>query len=130
MDLLMEPRMLNRRVSDGIWMRIVDVEKAVPQRPYGGRGALVFEVQGDTMCPWNEGTWEMETGGEATDIRRSHREPQLRMPVNSLATLMAGHRSATALARLGLIEAQDDRALGLADELFHTTYPPCCPNGF
>lgn len=129
-DLLMEPRMLNRRVNDGIWMRVVDVEKAVPQRPYGGRGALTFAIEGDTMCPWNEGTWEMESAGASTEIRRSERTAQLSMPINSLASLMAGHRSATHLARNGLITAQDERALAVADELFHTVYPPNCPNGF
>ncbi len=129
-DLLMEPRMLNRKVNDGIWMRIVDVEKAIPQRPYGGRGALVFEIQGDTMCPWNEGAWEMETSGTVTEVHKSSRQPQLSMPINSLASLMSGHRSATALARIGLITAHDDRALPVADELFHTVYPPNCPNGF
>ena len=129
-DLLMEPRMLNRRVNDGIWMRVVDVENAVPQRPYGGRGALTFAIEGDTMCPWNEGTWEMETAGSSTEIRRSERTAQLSMPINSLASLMAGHRSATALARNGLITAHDERGLAVADELFHTVYPPNCPNGF
>jgi predicted acetyltransferase len=129
-DLLMEPRMLNRKVNDGIWMRIVDLEKAIPERPYGGRGALVFEIQGDSMCDWNEGTWEMETGGESTEIRRSTRQPQLTMPINSLATLMAGYRSATHLARNGLIAAHDERALKVADDLFRTEYFPNCPNGF
>jgi predicted acetyltransferase len=122
--------MLNRNVSDGIWMRVVDVEKAIPQRPYGGRGALVFAIQGDTMCDWNEGTWEMETDGSTTEILRSDRQPQLSMSINSLATLMAGNRSATGLARVELIKAHDERALHVADELFHTAYPPCCPNGF
>lgn len=129
-DLLLEPRMLNRNVSDGIWMRIVDVEKAIPQRPYGGRGALVFTIQGDTMCDWNEGAWEMETDGTTTEIRRSDRQPQLSMSPNALATLVSGNRSATALSRIGLVAAHDERALPVADELFHTTYPPCCPNGF
>jgi predicted acetyltransferase len=129
-DLLMEPRMLNRTVSDGIWMRVVDVEKAIPQRPYGGRGALVFEVQGDTMCPWNEGTWEMETSGSATEIRRSTRQPQLSMPINSLATLMAGYRRATQLARVDRIAVHDEHALAVADDLFRTEYFPNCPDGF
>jgi predicted acetyltransferase len=129
-DLLLEPRILQRRESDGIWMRVVEVEKAIPQRPYGGRGALVFAIEGDKMCEWNEGAWEMETDGTTTEIRRSTKVPSLRMPINSLATLMAGHRSATHLARINLIGVGDERALPVADELFHSVYPPCCPNGF
>jgi hypothetical protein len=82
------------------------------------------------MCDWNEGTWEMETDGTTTDIRRSTRPPQLSMPINSLATLVSGHRPATHLARNGLITAHEERALAVADDLFRTEYPPNCPNGF
>ena len=48
-DLLLEPRMLNRRTGDAIWIRVVDVEKALPQRPYGDRGEIVFAVEGDDV---------------------------------------------------------------------------------
>jgi predicted acetyltransferase len=129
-DLLLEPRVLNRHTSDAIWMRIVDVEAAVPQRPYGDRGELTFAIAGDDMCPSNNGTYLLETDGPTTAIRRTDRAAGLTMRVNSLATLLAGHRSATHLARAGLIEASDAATLGTADRLFRTEYAPHCPNHF
>src|SRR6185369_3145991 len=69
-DLLLEPRMLNRRTSDGIWLRVVDLEAALPKRPYGARGELTLRLEGDDVCPWNNGTYLMETDGQTTDVRR------------------------------------------------------------
>ena len=129
-DLLLEPRMLGRQTSDGIWMRIVDVEKAVPQRPYGDRGELAVAVMGDEMCPWNNGTYMIETDGPTTEIGRTGRTPDLTVSPNALASLLAGHRSATHLQRAGRIEGASEQALRLADRIFRTEYAPHCPNGF
>jgi predicted acetyltransferase len=52
------------------------------------------------------------------------------VPIRSLASLIAGHNSATELRRAGLLDAKDDGALRLADRLFATEYPPYCPDGF
>ncbi len=129
-DLLLEPRMLNRKTGDAIWMRIVDVEKALPQRPYGARGELTFEITGDTMCPWNEGTWMMETDGTTTSVRRTDRPADLFLSLNTLAGLMAGFRSATHYSRAGRLSASGDGVLARADAMFKTTYAPHCLNGF
>lgn len=128
--LLLEPRSLKKRVSDGIWMRIVDVEKALPQRPYGDRGELTFRIEGDPMCTWNEGTYLFETDGPTTEVRRTDRSPDLTLPPRTLATLVSGHSSASTLQRAGLLEATDERALRTADRLFATEYRPNCPNDF
>ncbi len=129
-DLLLEPRMLNRTTSDAVWMRIVDVERAVPQRPYGGPGELTFAITNDDMCPWNNATYLLETDGPTATLRRTNRTPALTMPVNSLASLLSGHRSATHLARADLLAAADQAALVTADRLFRTEYAPFCPNVF
>lgn len=129
-DLLLEPRMLNRRTHDGIWMRVVDVEKAIPQRPYGDRGELAIAIEGDDICPWNEGNWLLETDGKTTEIRRMEREPDLRLRPAVLASLLAGHRSATHYAHAGMLTARDEQALHLADRIFRTEWAPHCPNNF
>ncbi len=129
-DLLLEPRMLRRQTTDGIWMRVVNVEGAMPARPYGARGELTFAVAGDTMCEWNNGTYLLETDGPTATVTRTTREPDLIMSVNSLATLLAGLRTATHLFRAGRIEAPNPRALPVAAALFRTEYAPYCPDGF
>ncbi len=129
-DLLLEPRMLNRYVGDHIWMRIVDVERGLPRRPYGARGELTFAVPADDLCPWNVGTYLLETDGMTTLVTRTTREPELVIPVNTLASLVAGYRPATHFARIGRLEARNPDALARAEALFKTEYVPHCPNSF
>jgi len=129
-DLLLEPRILATRVQDAIWMRVVDVEKALVARPYGERGELTIEVVGDSMCGWNEGRWLLETDGATSDVRRIDRDPDITVTPNALATLMAGCRSATHLARIGRMSGRDRATLLRADRMFRTEYAPYCPNGF
>ena len=127
--LLLEPRALHRKLGDANWMRVVDVERALPQRPYGERGSLVIAVR-DELCEWNDGTFQLESDGETTEVTRTDREPELTMPVSALARLLAGHASATELQRAGLIETSDDAVRRLADRMFATEYRPYSPDGY
>jgi len=129
-DLLLEPRMLNRRTGDAIWLRVVDVEKALPERPYGDRGEIVVAIDGDDACPWNNGSFLLETDGLTTEVRRTDRPAHLTLPPASLASLLTGQRTATHLSRAGRLEAVNAAALQSADRLFHTEYPPHCPDSF
>ena len=128
--LLLEPRELHRQTADAIWMRITDVAAALPQRPYGEADALTIRVV-DELCPWNDGTFVLETtGDESTVVRADEARADLTMPASSLAVLVSGHRSATHLARAGRIEPSDPKALLRADRVFVTDYAPWCNDSF
>lgn len=129
-DLLLEPRMLNRKTSDGIWMRVVDAEKALAQRPYGTRGELTFAIPSDPECPWNVGTYLLETDGPTAQVTRTTREPELTIPPATLASLISGYRPASHYLRAGRLEEHAVGAALRADALFRTEYAPYCPNGF
>jgi predicted acetyltransferase len=127
-DLLLEPRMLHTTVSDAIWMRVVDAEKALVARPYGDRGELSIRLT-DGACPWNSGTWLLETDGPTAEARQVERTPDLEVTPNALASLLAGSRTATRLSRTGAIDGPAE-ALRRADRIFRTEYAPYCPNNF
>jgi predicted acetyltransferase len=129
-DLLSEPRILNRRTMDAIWLRITDVASALAQRPYAAPGKLTFAISGDEQCPWNEGTWTLETDGPAATISRTTEPPGLSMPINTLAGLLTGFRTASHYRRIGLLESSDPAAVAMADRLFATDYRPFTPNEF
>ncbi|MCA9831301.1 MAG: GNAT family N-acetyltransferase [Dehalococcoidia bacterium] len=129
-DLLLEPRMLGKHTKDGIWMRVIDVEKALSSRPYGAAGEIVIEVTGDSMCPWNEGRWLLATDGQMTSVARTSRATDLNLSPNALASLLAGYRSATRLSRLGTATPSRPETLRAADAMFATEYAPHCPNSF
>jgi len=127
--LLLEPRKLNITCGDGILARIVDVERALPLRRYSKEAKLVFEVV-DDLCPWNRGTWRLDTSPDGSVIARTSETPQLVMPVSTLAMLVFGHLSATEAARMGRLDVTDSGALAAWDDAMRTDYRPSCANSF
>ncbi len=127
--LLLEPRMLRKTSGDGLLARIVDVEKALPQRRYDEEGTLTFEVK-DELCPWNQGRWKLEASVDGSSVSSTKEVPQVTMPVSTLAMLMFGQLSASEAARMGRLDTNDSGALTTWDKVMHTRYRPACADSF
>lgn len=128
--LLLEPQRLTVTAPNhGLLARIVDVEKALPLRPYGAEGELTFSVV-DDLCDWNRGVWKLTAGPAGSTVTRANGNPQVTMPVSTLAMLVFGRISATEAARMGRLEAHDEKALPLWDAVMKTAHPPFCADMF
>jgi predicted acetyltransferase len=123
--LLAEPRRLRLRVSDGLWLRLVDVGAALSGRTYASDDALVLEVA-DAFCPWNEGRWKLE-GGEAAQTTH---DPDLRLGVADLGAVYLGGFTFQQLARAFRVEEVRPGALDRADAIFRRDLHPWCPEVF
>jgi predicted acetyltransferase len=128
-DVLLDPRELHAQRFDWILGRVVDLERALPLRPYGATGRVTFEVR-DSLCPWNDGRWALEAGPEGAAVSRTKDTPQLSMDVSTLALLMFGTISPSHAANIGRAEAAPDAPLDLWDSMWRTKYAPWCPDGF
>ncbi len=128
--LVQEAEKLGRRMGEGIFLRVVDAERALGLRPYAAAGRLVVEIPLDPHCDWNEGCFEIEAGEGEQRVKRVGTVPDLSLPPRSLGSLLAGHSSASQLARAGLLDARDDQVLKIADRMFATAYRPFCPDNF
>jgi predicted acetyltransferase len=128
-DILLDPRELNATRADHILGRIIDVERALPLRPYGREGRITFDVR-DEMCPWNRGGWALEAGAEGAGITRTNDAPQLTLDVSALALLMFGTVAPSSLVRWGRAEASVNAPLELWDAMWRTEHAPHCPDGF
>jgi hypothetical protein len=53
-----------------------------------GPGAFAVRVQ-DSFCPWNEGTWTLETDGGRLQVHRGG-EPEAELTIHALAALVYG----------------------------------------
>ena len=126
--LLAEPRRLNMRVADAMWIRLVDVPAALPARRYAAPGRIVLDVR-DAFCPWNEGRYELDAGSDGATCRPTTRDPDLALDAADLGGTYLGGVSFGALARGGRVEG-DAAALTLADAMFGWGRPPFCPNVF
>ena len=123
--MLVEPRLLNQSVRDGIMARLVTVEDALAQRPYAAVSELRFELV-DTFCPWNAGRWHVSTspeGGRA--MRIDGQEVDFALTPDTLASLVFGRYSASDANRAGLLESVRGRdALDRWDAALRLAHPP------
>jgi predicted acetyltransferase len=123
--ILANPRMMNMRLGDALWVRLVDVGAALGARNYEGDDALVFDVR-DGFCKWNKGRWKLE-GGEASKTKAA---ADLSVDVQALGAAYLGGFPFSQLARAGRIEALREGALARADALFRSERAPWCPEIF
>ena len=131
-SLLLEPRLLQRRTTDGIWLRVVDARAALAARAYDHPGETTVGILEDADCPWNVGVFRLATDGRQVEVaRRPHGdEPEIAIAPHGLASLLAGYSSLSHLVRVGRAAVSDHRRLPTLDALFGTRYRPHCMNDF
>ncbi len=112
-------------VSDGLWVRLVDVGAALSGRSYAGDGSVVLVVR-DEFCDWNTGRWRLE-GGEAV---RTDADADLALDAADLASVYLGGFTFQELWRAGRVQELREGGLARADELFRTDVAPWCPEIF
>jgi len=70
LHLLADPRRIRARITDGLWVRLVDVAGALTQRRYACPVDVVVEVT-DDGCTWNQGRWRLTAGAAGTPTHRA-----------------------------------------------------------
>jgi predicted acetyltransferase len=119
--LVAEPRRLQWRASDGVWIRLV----ALATREWSSDEPVVFEVD-DVFCPWNTGRWRL-AGGAAT---RTDAPADLRLDVDVLGAAYLGAFSFRRLWEAGRVEELRPGALAAADRVFAADTALWCPEIF
>jgi len=123
--LLANPRRARYRLSDALWVRLVDVGPALSGRAYAAEGPVVFEVR-DAFCPWNEGRWKVEAGAAA----RTEEPADLALDVDALGSAYLGAVSFAELREALRVDELADGAVARADALFAWRPLPWCPEIF
>lgn len=123
--LLADPRAMESTVSDGLWLKLLDVEAALNNRGYAGDGRVVLQVD-DQFCPWNSGSYAIEGGR----CRRTDADAALAMPAAALGACYLGGVRFGTLAAAGVVRELRPGAAARADELFASGGTPWCPFRF
>lgn len=115
--MLADPRRLVRRTQDALWVRIMDVPKALGGRAYSAPGELVIEVR-DQFCAWNEGRYVLEAGPDgAAHCARTDRTAELTLNADDLGAIYMGGVRPSTLAQAGRVTGTAE-ALRRADAMF------------
>lgn len=128
--LVREPKRLRARMSDNLWVRLVDVAGALGARRYDAAGRIVLEVA-DRFCPWNGGRYTLETGEDGSAaVQGTTDEPDLSCTVSDVGAAYLGGTSLRELARAGRVEERTAGALATADAMFGWDPAPWSPYDF
>ncbi len=128
--VLLDQRPLRTRQGDGLWLRVCDAAGLLGARRYTVDGRLVIRVV-DDVCPWVEGTYVLDAGGEgAACVRDQAATPDLTMPSSTLACAYLGGTGIGAMARAGLLDEETSGAVERAHAMFATSIAPWCPSFF
>jgi predicted acetyltransferase len=127
--MVTEPRRLGTTVTDGTWLRIIDLPAALEARAYRGPGTLVIDVT-DEFCPWNAGRWRLAVDGDgavgSTSVTAAPGSavPDLTLDISDLAAVYLGAFRVSDLARAGRVRECRPGALATTDDLFTTARSP------
>ena len=126
-DLTEDPFRIAAGKDEGAMIRIVDVERALNERPYCGERHAAFTMRvNDRTAPWNEGTWRVEAAEGHMQATRTEGEPDVELTANTLAPLFTGYMRPDVAAGVGLLKVARPEAVAEMTEAFRVTHPPYC----
>lgn len=127
--LLADSRLALRGRSDSLWVRLVDVDRALTGRRYGSDVDVVLAVS-DDFCPWNAGRVRLTVkGGEAT-AQRVDDAPDVELDVQALGAAYLGGTRLTSMARAQRVREVTPGALTALSHALLGDHEPHCPEVF
>jgi predicted acetyltransferase len=116
--------------ADWLWVRLLDVVRALEARTYEGAGELVLEVADAGGFAGGRYLLEAPGAGGRGSCAPTARSADLALDVADLAALWLGDESAVRLAALGRVREERAGAARSADALLRTSRRPWCPDLF
>jgi predicted acetyltransferase len=121
--LLADFRAAAMRVTDMLYLRLVDVDRALAGRSYAAPVNVVLEVA-DGLCPWNAGRWRLTGDEKGATCIRTEDAAEVALDVRELAAVYLGGSTLAALAQAGLITELRPGAVADASRAFATDLAP------
>jgi len=134
---LADPRRARPQLNDNLWVRIVDLPRALAGRRYSGPVDMVLEVR-DEILPSNAGRWRLTTTGEApgagpglaTACVPATSPTDLRLDVTELGAAYLGGTRLGTLAGAGLVAELRPGAVRQLSAAMSWDPAPWCPMVF
>jgi predicted acetyltransferase len=129
MHLVTEAQAAPVRLHEALWVRLVDVPRALRERTYGEPFEVIFAVE-DAVCPWNQGRWALRWDGANATCAETSLPPAIELGVADLGAVYLGGTTLAQLARAGRVRELRDGALAATSRAFRSEIAPWCPEIF
>lgn len=127
--LVTDGRALAVRPVDSLWVRLVDVGRALSARRYPAPIDFVFEVR-DPFCEWNTGRWHLWGHPAGAFCDRTDRDPDIVLGIEELSAIYLGGVSLASLQAAGRVTEVSPGAITQASTAFGWPVTPWCPDPF
>ncbi|WP_432147586.1 GNAT family N-acetyltransferase [Streptomyces sp. bgisy029] len=114
--------------ADWLWLRLLDVERALEARTYEREASLVLDVRDGGGVA--EGRYLLDASPDGARCTPTTRSADLALGAGELAALYLGDGSVRRLVDLGRAEELRTGAAVTADAVFRTGRRPWCPDVF
>ena len=115
--LVSNPNALETHVFPGLWIRLVDLPRALSARRYSAPVDVVLEVS-DGLLRDNAGRWRLVSDGSTAQCDAADDLPDLTLDVRALGAVYLGGVSMHSLAAAGLITENTPGSLAAASSAF------------
>lgn len=113
---------------DWLWVRLLDVPRALEARRYPDDGEIVLDVTDPFLD--EHGRYLLKIADGRASCTRTDRDPDLSLDVRDLGSIYLGGTAASTMIRAGYIRAHSAKAAEKADALFRAERPPHCLHWF
>jgi predicted acetyltransferase len=114
--------------TDWLWVRLLDVPRALTSRGWSTDGQLVLDVDDPFLGERSRYLLTVRHG--RADCVPTDREPDLSLDVSDLGSVYLGGTTPSTLVRAGHIQAHHEDAGAVADALFRAERTPHCLHWF
>jgi predicted acetyltransferase len=121
--LLGDLRAAEMRTREALYLRLVDVDRALAGRTYSTPVDLVVELT-DELCPWNAGRWRLAGDEKTAQCERTGGPADLALDVRELAAVYLGGTTLAALEQAALVTGLRPGAITEASRAFATQLAP------
>jgi predicted acetyltransferase len=127
--MLSDPRRLNRRLLDTLWLRFLDVQKALEARTYNADGRLKIGLVSESQ-PEIAGTYVLDIDDSHASVKKSTDRPDVVMTPADLAAIYLGGVTPGPLVEAGRIDIVATGGLAKLRGMFATDSAPWCAHHF
>ncbi|GAA3002943.1 GNAT family N-acetyltransferase [Streptomyces fulvorobeus] len=114
--------------ADWLWVRLLDVVRALEARTYAAEATLVLDVRDETGL--TAGRFRLDASPAGASCVPTRESADLTLDVRELGTLYLGDESVIRLMDLGRVEENRAGAAATADAVFRTGRRAWCPDVF
>jgi predicted acetyltransferase len=126
LSLLVDARTTKPTRADDLWLRVVDVDRALAGRTYAHDVDVVLGVE-DGLCPWNARRWRLCGGPAGAECTPTNDAADLTLDARELGAAYLGGTSLVSLAAAGLVREDRAGAVAALSSALRSALEPATP---